>query len=323
MCLLLIFLYAVLVPRPVRADPSVVSEVPTAATWGRLQAFLAVYEAGSIRAAAQGLHVTGPAVSASVAALENAFGTTLFAPAGRGIEPTPSAHRLAGYARTLVGLLGEAAGAVREADRGRVRIGAVATASEYVLPRLMASFARSHPHVELSLSVLPRDELFAQAAHHEVDVVLAGRPPRGTGLRSHARRQNRLVVVGRPGTTRPVTELTWLLTAQGSGTRTAALELLARHDARPPQLTLGTAGAAVAAAREGLGVTLVHEEAVRDLLTRGELVPCPMAGTPLDRPWHLSTSAHPTAATLLFVAHLTDASHVGASAFHTRVPPQG
>src|SRR3954453_18180781 len=309
------------VARDSRLPP--VPGVPTTATWGRLQAFLAVYEAGSIRAAAQRLHVTGPAVSASVAALESVFGTTLFARAGRGIAPTPSAHTLAGYARTLLGLLGEAAGAVREADRGRVRIGAVATASEYVLPRLMATFAQSHPDVELSLSVLPRDELFAQAAHHEVDVVLAGRPPRGAGLRSRARRPNRLVIVGRPGATGPVTEMTWLLTAQGSGTRTAALELLARQDASPPQLTLGTAGAAVAAAREGLGVTLVHEEAVRDLLASGELVPCAMAGTPLDRPWHLSTSAQPTAATRLFVAHVTDLSRVGAAAFHTGTPPQG
>lgn len=300
-----------------------VADLPAAATWGRIQAFLAVYDAGSIRGAAESLHVTPPAVSASVSALESALGTVLFAKAGRGITPTPAGHTFAGYSRSLVGLLAEAAGAVREADRGRLRIGAVATASEYVLPRLMASFAEAYALVELSLSVLPRDELFARAGHHEFDVVLAGRPPRGSGLRTRARRANRLIVVGRPGIETPIISTTWLLTGQGSGTRTSALELLAKLQATAPQLTLGTSGAVVAAAQEGLGVTLVHEEAVRDLIVAGELATYPLAGTPLDRPWHLCTGAAPTAATRLFLAHVTQADRVGAAAFHTRTPPQG
>ncbi|MFA6300290.1 MAG: LysR family transcriptional regulator [Nocardioides sp.] len=296
-------------------------DLPAAATWGRLQTFLAVYDGGSVRAAAEALQVTPPAVSASVTALESALGTPLFAKSGRGISPTAAGHTFADYARSLVGLLGEAAGAVRAADRGRLRIGAVATASEYVLPRLMASFARAWPLVELSLSVLPRDELFARAGHHEVDVVLAGRPPRGSGLRTRARRPNRLVVVGRPGLEGSALEATWLLTGQGSGTRTTALDLLAGLEATPPLLTLGTSGAAVAAAREGLGVTLVHEEAVHDLA--GDLTTYPVPGTPLDRPWHLCTATTPTAATRLFLAHVTDRERVGTAAFHTRTPPQG
>ncbi|MGI9155173.1 MAG: LysR family transcriptional regulator [Marmoricola sp.] len=299
------------------------ADLPAAATWGRLRTFLAVYDGGSVRSAAEALHVTPPAVSAAVSALETALGTPLLARAGRGIVPTQAGHTFAAYSRSLVGLLEEAAGAVRQADRGRLRLGAVATASEYVLPRLMASFARARPLVELSLSVLPRDELFTQAGHHEVDVVLAGRPPRGSGLRTRARRHNRLVVVGRPGGGRALDGVTWLLTGQGSGTRTTALELLTRLQVSPPQLTLGTSGAVVAAAREGLGVTLVHEDAVRDLLDAGDLATCPVPGTPLDRPWHLCTGTTPTAATRLFLSHVTDADLVGTAAFHTRNPPQG
>jgi DNA-binding transcriptional LysR family regulator len=277
---------------------------------------LAVYESGSARAAAEALHVTPPAVSAAIAALESALGVTLFDKAGRGIVPTDPGEIFAGYARRLLGLLDEATGAVHEADRGRVRLGAVATASEYVLPRLMASFAEEHPQVELSLSVLPRDELFALAADHAVDVVLAGRPPRGSGLVTRARRGNRLVVVGRPGLRDdPLTSI-WLLTGLGSGTRDTTLSLLTRLQASPPLLTLGTAGAAVAAAGQGLGVTLVHEQAAREQLDRGDLTTYAVPGTPLDRPWHLCTTAEPTAATRLFVTHVCDPDRVGAAAFH-------
>jgi DNA-binding transcriptional LysR family regulator len=298
-------------------------DLPAAATWARLQTFLAVYESGSVRAAAEALHVTPPAVSAAIAALEAALGTTLFGKAGRGIVPTDSGEIFAGYVRKLVGLLTEAAGAVHDADRGRVRIGAVATASEYVLPRLMASFAAEHPHVELSLSVLPRDELFSLAADHGVDVVLAGRPPRGSGLVTRARRANRLVLVGRPGLRGDPLTTTWLLTALGSGTRDTTLSLLTRLQAAPPLLTLGTSGAAVAAARQGLGVTLVHEEAVREHLDAGELASYAVAGTPLDRPWHLCTTSEPTAATGLFLRHVCDPDRVGTAAFHTRSRPTG
>ncbi|GAA1127049.1 LysR family transcriptional regulator [Nocardioides aquiterrae] len=302
-----------------RASP----DLPAAATWARLQTFMAVYETGSVRAAAESLHVTPPAVSAAVSALESALGATLFGRAGRGIVPTDSGEVFAGYVRKLLGLLSEAAGAVHDADRGRVRIGAVATASEYLLPRLMASFVAEHPHVELSVSVLPRDEVFALAADHAVDVVLAGRPPRGSGLVTRARRPNRLVLVGRPGQWQDPLTTTWLLTALGSGTRDTTLSLLSRLQAAPPLLTLGTAGAAVAGARQGLGVTLVHEEAARPHLDSGELATYPLTGTPLERPWHLCTPSEPTAATRLFLRHVCDPDRVGDAAFHTRSRLQG
>lgn len=297
---------------------SEVSELPAAITWGRLQTFLAVYRTGGVGEAADLLHVTPPAVSAALSALEKALGVPLFVRAGRGIVPTEAGHTLAGYARTLVGLLAEARSAVRRADVGGLRIGAVATASEYVLPSLMASFVAAWPEVELSLAVLSRDALFAQARHHELDVVVAGRPPSGSGLQVRARRPNRLVVVRAPhGATDPRASR-WLLRGAGSGTRDSALALLTRLDATPALLDLGTSGAVVAAARQGLGMTLVHEDAVRDDLARGDLVQVPVPGTPLDRPWHLCTTTEPTPTTRLFLEHVTDPEQVGHQGFRGR-----
>ncbi len=295
----------------------------SAVTWARLRTFLAVVDQGSVRAAATRLHVTEPAVSAAVTALERHLGTELLAREGRGVRLTESGRIYAGYCRQVLGLLDEAAAAVRTAERGRLRIGAVATASENVLPTLLASFHRRHPDVELSLSVQPRDALFAELAHHEVDVVLAGRPARGSGLRSRARRGNRLVVVGAPGRFPDPLTATWLLRSVGSGTRDTTLALLTQLDATPPALTLGTHGAVVAAAREGLGVTLVHADAVAADLEAGRLEQLPLARTPLDRPWHLTTTETPTRSALLFLAHVTDTEAVGPSAFHLPNRPRG
>jgi DNA-binding transcriptional LysR family regulator len=294
----------------------------SAVTWGRMRTFLAVVDHGSVRAAAAVLHVTEPAVSAAVASLEKHLGTTLLAKDGRGVRVTDAGLVYAGYCRRVLGLLEEAEAAVRSAERGRLRIGAVSTASEYVIPPLLASFRRRFPEVDLGLSVRPRDELFAELGNHQTDLVVAGRPPRGSGLRTRARRANRLIVVGTPDLFPDPLSATWLLRGPGSGTRDTTLGLLTQLEASPPTLTLGTHGAVVAAAREGLGVTLVHEDAVVEDLRRGGLAQLPVPRTPVDRPWHVATTDAPSPSVELFLAHITSAE-VGGQSFHLLNRPHG
>ena len=293
--------------------------IPHALTWSRLQAFLAVHDQGSVRRAAEVLQVTPPAVSSSVAALEQALGVALLVRSGRGLVPTDAGRDLADRARSLLGQVVEAAAAVRDPRRGTLRLGVVATVSEYVLPPLLGSFLAHHPEVVATVDVLPRDELFARVSHHELDVVVAGRPPRGSGLRTRARRPNRLLAVAAPGEPPP----RWLLTGPGSGTRETALAVLESLGSPRETLSLGTQGAAVAAARAGLGVTLAHEPAVRAHLDRGDLRVVDVPDTPLERPWHLCTTATPTGTARLFVRHVCDPALVGEEAFHTRDPLQG
>ncbi|MDO5499371.1 MAG: LysR family transcriptional regulator, partial [Propionibacteriaceae bacterium] len=170
--------------------------MPDALTWSRLNTFRTVLEAGSVTAAADLLMVSPPAVSAAISVLEADLGTKLFARSGRGIVATDAGRVFGEYARSLLGLADEARAAVRDTDRGRLRVGVVTTAAETLLPKLIASFTRAYPRVDLALSVEPRDELFRALGHHELDLVLAGRPPRGSGFVSRATRANSLVVVG-------------------------------------------------------------------------------------------------------------------------------
>ncbi|MGK8503336.1 LysR family transcriptional regulator [Nocardia asiatica] len=280
----------------------------------RMETFLAVARHGSIRRAAAQLHITEAAVSAAVAHVEKQLGAKLVAKAGRGIALTEAGRVYAEYCRGILGLMNEAQAAVRRAETGRLRIGVVATAGEYVLLRPLASFRRRFPDIELSLSVHPRDALFLELQHHETDLVIAGRPPRDTGLVVRARRPSRLVVVGLPELDPMHT--TWLLRGRGSGTREATLGLLDQLRIEPPTLTLGSHGAVLAAAREGLGVTLIHSDAISQDLENGVLRVLQVEGTPLDRPWHAVTTRTPTPTTRLFLAHLLDSAEVGSAAFH-------
>jgi DNA-binding transcriptional LysR family regulator len=287
-------------------------------TPGRLENFLAVVDGGSARAAAQRLSVTESAVSASLAALHREVGVVLLERHGRGLALTEAGRVFAGYARRILGLLDEGVAAARagaSAEDGLVRLGTVATAGEYLVPGLLASFRRRYPHVEVKLDVGVRDRVFALLADYRLDVVIAGRPLPGRGLVSRATRANRLIVVAAAGPAPDLATATWLLREPGSGTRDTTLALIHSLQIEPPVLDLGSHGAVVASAVLGLGVTLVSADAVAAQLERGELAPVPAAGTPLDRPWHATTGSAPTATARLFLTHLTDVERAGQLAF--------
>ncbi len=278
----------------------------------RLRSFVRLADLGSVREAARALVVTESTVSAAVTALSHEIGVALVARDGRGVALTPAGERYADYARRILGLHDEAVAAARaEADpeHGRVRLAAVTTAGEHVVPGLLASFRAQHPDIELRLEVRPRDEVWPLLSRHDVDVVVAGRPPDEMLAAVRATCPNTLVVVGATTAHTAATPFTpysatWLLREPGSGTRATCLAVLSALDAHPSLLTLGSHGAAVAAAVAGLGVTLVSRQSVAAQLRAGSLIELAVPDTPLQRPWHVVTNPRPTATTELLLTHL-------------------
>jgi len=278
-------------------------------TSARLNALVELADTGSVRAAAERLYVTESSVSASIAALAREVGVPLVEKQGRGVRLTAAGRTYAGYARTILGLYEQALAAARGEDSpesGLVRLAAVTTAGEHLLPHLLASFRAAHPKMGIRLDVAPRDAVWRMFEHHEVDLVVAGRPPEHLRATVRAIRPNTLVVVGSPQMTQDFSAeaATWLLREDGSGTRATCLGLLANLERQPATLTLGSNGAVVAAAVAGLGVTLVSRDAVAAHLLRGGLAELAMPGTPLERPWHAVTHARVTPSARLLLAHM-------------------
>ncbi len=278
-------------------------------TNSRLRVFVELADRGSVRGAAQALFVTESSVSAAVTALSREVGTPLIERDGRGIRLTAAGIRYADYARRILGLHAEAVAVARsetDPEHGLVRLAAVTTAGEHVLPTLLATFREKHPGVDLSLEVRPRSAAWLLLTHHEVDLVVAGRPPDDLAVSTRATSPNTLVVVGAPRLADGFEphRVTWLQREPGSGTRATCLSVLSALEANPPQLTLGSHGATVAAAVAGLGVTLVAEQAVAAQIKAGALLVLPVPGTPMERPWHLVSGTRPTASAELLVAHV-------------------
>ena len=287
-------------------------------TLGQLRTFLAVADTGSVRAAAERLVVTQPAVSAALAGLQRDVGAPLVAREGRGLVLTPAGRSFARYARRILGLLDEAvvvAAGHSRPERGRVRLGAVTTAGERIVPRVLASFRARYPEAEVVVEVGNRMHVWELLANHEVDLAIGGRPPVGP-LVSLATRPNTLVLVGaRTGRRRvrqvslqDLAQATWLLREPGSGTRSTSEELFRELDLAPPVLTLGSNGAVRESAQIGLGVTLISRDAVGAALEAGLLEEWRYGPLPLRREWHVvgRTTGEPAATAQLFLRHLVD-----------------
>ena len=291
-------------------------------TESRLRTLVALAATGSVRGAASRLTVTESAVSASIGALARELGVPLVEPVGRGLRLTASGAVYAQYARRVLGLLDEgaaAAAAELDPERGRLRLAAVTTAGEHLLPGLLAEFRRRHPGIALALEVAPSAQVWDLISAHEVDLIIAGAPPSGVEARVVATKPNELIIVAAPSVAETFdwSSTPWLLREQGSATRTRAESYLKAQHVAPPRLVLGSNGAVVAGAVAELGCTLVSRDAVAEELAAGRLVQLPAPGTPMRRPWHAVVGSYPGAATGLFVQHLRAAGWRAPSA---RIP---
>lgn len=268
-------------------------------TLGQLRTFLAVVAAGSVRGAAERLYVTQPAVSSAIASLQEEVGVALFVRDGRGVRVTAAGQVFAAYAQRLLGLAEESVVAAKgEADphTGTLRVAAVTTAGEHVLPSFLATFRRDNPGVGLVLEVGNRTRVWQLLDQHTVDIAIGGRPA-GRRFRSLATRPNLLTMVTRPDDVGDASDLdslaraTWLLREEGSGTRTTAEELFDDLGIAPPTLTVGSNGAIRESVRAGLGMTLISRDAVTRELDDGTLVELRYGPVPLRRSWHVVARA--------------------------------
>lgn len=274
-----------------------------AVTLTQLVSFLTVVRRGSVTAAADELVVTQPSVSAAVSALERELGVALTERAGRTLRPTPAGQAYVPYAADVLGLLEQGARVARETahqEPRTLRISAVTTAGEYLVPQLIRAFRERHPELEVSLDVGNREVVFARVLDHSVDVAVTGRIPDDSRLTGHEFADNEFVLITAPEdplarrrwvSVEELAARPWLLREPGSGTRTLVEEFLAGRGIEPTLLTLGSNGAIKQAARAGLGVALQSRAAVELELELGLLgTISPRGGLP-ERRWHIVRSA--------------------------------
>jgi DNA-binding transcriptional LysR family regulator len=150
-----------------------------------LQTFLAVVEAGSYTAAAEHLHMSQPAVSQHIRALEEQLdGVRLFRRLGQRMVPTHAGEQLLVTARELMALVERAEHdlkALKGKIAGRVTIGCTSSSGEHLLPPLLAAFRTRFPAVELGVMVAPCEVLFAALTAQHISLMLIEEQQRRRG----------------------------------------------------------------------------------------------------------------------------------------------
>lgn len=131
---------------------------------------------GSIRRAADTLHIASSAVNRQLLQLEDELGLRLFERLPRGIRPTAAGEVLLTLVRRWnreeAGLR-QALGELRDGVRGTIRIAAAESLTEEILPMALSELNERFPLVDCSLVSGDNHRIISELLAKEADVVIA------------------------------------------------------------------------------------------------------------------------------------------------------
>jgi DNA-binding transcriptional LysR family regulator len=128
----------------------------------QLRHFLAVMDLGSLTAAAQAVHLSVPALSRSLRALEDALRVPLFDRQERRLQPTPYAHAYLPRARRMVSEESEGAralGLMRAGGSGTLAFGMGSSIAHALLAPMMLELLRAAAGLRITAMVQSTDVL--------------------------------------------------------------------------------------------------------------------------------------------------------------------
>lgn len=163
-----------------------------------------ILDSGTLRVAAERLGTTQPALSRTIALMEERVGAALFERSRRPLTPTDTGLELAAFGRTIRDAVERADHLSREVTAGQygtIRVGAPPFFCDHMLSRIIGEFARTRPQIRVMLHGDYFPALVAAMFNHRLDMVigpfeLVERP---SGLDVERISQNRNIIVCRPG----------------------------------------------------------------------------------------------------------------------------
>jgi DNA-binding transcriptional LysR family regulator len=221
----------------------------------QLRSFLAASQTLNFTEAAQRLGLRQSTVSQHIQRLEASCGRRLFRRDTHRVRLTPDGEAMVGFARSILETAERAHRFFEGSQlRGRLRFGASDDVIDSGLPDILREFVRTHPQVDLELTIGLSGRLHQALDAGEIDLAIVKRRPG----ESHGRLvwRDRLVWIAGPDTDPdPAAPLPLILLAPPSITRIQALEALER-DRRAWRITCTSSSQSGlrAAALAGLGV---------------------------------------------------------------------
>jgi DNA-binding transcriptional LysR family regulator len=269
----------------------------------QMRVFLAVAQNLGFTRAGDQLGLTQSAVSHQIANMEASLGCSLLVRQPRTVSLTDAGHVMAQHARKMLAAVEECQAAVRQAAKpstGRLRIGASASACQYLIPEALREFRECFP--EYTLSITPGDtplitELLMEGT---LDLGVVIKSDRQRKLTYHDLFTDELMLLVSPlhpwaATGRversQLAAQRMVLYSRGSTT----FQMVERYFAklRVPLhdwIELGEMGAIKELVKLGLGVSIMARWAAQSEVEERSLVMLPLPGGKLRRHWAVASS---------------------------------
>ncbi len=139
----------------------------------QLEYFLAVSQELHFTRAAEKLNISQPSLSQQIRALEQEVGVPLFDRIGKRTTLTEAGNILLSHTLKIFQELEQAGAALRELNglaRGKLRIGALLTVVNYLLPPTLQAFHQQYPNIELTVLGLRMGDIRRGLLENELDL---------------------------------------------------------------------------------------------------------------------------------------------------------
>jgi len=288
----------------------------------QLKAFVTVAEQGSFTRAAKLLYMTQPAVSAQIKALEERLEIQLLERHDKNVILTDAGEMLLTEARKMLSLYEAFMDAVDELKgvrRGKLVIGASTIPGEYILPRVIGSFKKEYPHIEVMLKISDTGKVADQLLDRGIDIGIIGAAIKNDNLDLAPFITDELILVAatehplakkKKVTTDDILKSDFILREPGSGTRMVIETVLAPKNVRPSDLRvimeLGSTRAVITAVEAGLGASLVSRLAAQEALRLQRIKEIKADGWRIERSLYLALNKtrYRSYAAEAFISHL-------------------
>jgi len=143
----------------------------------KLRLFLVVLEEGSLRRAAERLHIAQPAITRQLQLLEHELGGRVLERTSAGVRPTNGGHAVAEKAKALLANYDSTLAELRRLVRGeseKLRIGYIESAVQEFLGPALAVLRRTYPKLKVKLLDQTPGEIIIALRRGEIDLALTG-----------------------------------------------------------------------------------------------------------------------------------------------------
>ncbi|MBS1142489.1 MAG: LysR family transcriptional regulator [Proteobacteria bacterium] len=267
-------------------------------TFRQLETFAAVCRLNSFTKAADALHLTQPAVSIQIKQIADTIGLPLFEQNGREIALSQAGEELLKTVRSLDDVWNRFESAIDEMKglkRGILRVALVTTA-KYFLPRMLGSFCKRYPDIDLELEIANRESIVQRLRNNQDDLYVMSYPPDDLDIVRLPFLDNDYVViapaahwaVGKQLSLKDLAAEPFLFREQGSGSR----HVIDRHMRETgTQLKVRLALASNEAIRDlvasGMGLSVLSRHALGNDFARHGLAILEVEGFPLKQAWNV------------------------------------